>query len=388
MKILYDHQTFIEQEFGGISRYYYELITRMISRNISVDHSILYSNNEYLKSDKLFRINPYIGLKNFLTKDYFFGKNKLFHLAKKIGLIDNQNLEMESLIQKKIFFDAVDIFHPTYYNTYYLDWIHKTDTKVVLTVYDLIHEKFFQYFPGSEKFLENKRQCIEAATKVIAISENTKRDLIQIYKIPEEKVRVIHLASSLFSKDEQVLPNSDFSNSILFVGNRSIYKNFRLFLESILPLLFEFPEMRIILAGGEEISKRERDFFIKNHISDRIIRIPFKNNFELMSLYRSCRLFVFPSLYEGFGIPIIEAMQNRCPVVCSNTSSLVEVSGDAAHFFDPQDSESIYRSVREVYSNSDLRMDLIKRGLVQSERFSWEKTLDDTYNLYKEMYKK
>lgn len=387
MKILFDHQTFVEQEFGGISRYYYELITRLSGRkDVNVDHSIKYSNNEYLKNNDQFKLKPYFGSKRFVTDDYFVGKNRLFRLFKFLKLIPDHSLEMEKIIQEKLMAGDFDIFHPTYYNPYYLDWAFKAGTPVVLTVYDLIHEKFPKYFPKTEKFKRNKKICIESANRIIAISENTKKDLMEYYNIPEDRVDVISLGSSLDSETTDNKFSEGLNNGILYVGNRSTYKNFLFLLESILPLFKEFHELKIILAGGEKISDSERKFFKSNQIEERIIVQSIQNNADLITLYRSCRLFVFPSIYEGFGIPLLEAMQNGSPVVCSNTSSFPEVAGDAANFFNPLDRDSILGSVREVYNNENLRTDLIKKGFTQSQKFNWENTAEKTIETYRKSY--
>lgn len=387
MKILFDHQTFVEQEFGGISRYYYELITRLSGRkDVKVDHSIKYSNNEYLKNNDQFKLKPYFGSKRFVTDNYFVGKNRLFRLFKFLKLIPDHNLEMEKIIQEKLMAGDFDVFHPTYYNPYYFDWAFKAGTPVVLTVYDLIHEKFPEYFPKTEKFKRNKKICIESASRIIAISENTKKDLMEYYSIPEDRVDVISLGSSLDSETTENNFSEGLNNGILYVGNRSTYKNFLFLLESIFPLFKEYPELKIILAGGEKISDSERKFFKSNQIEDRIIVQSIQNNSDLITLYRSCRLFVFPSIYEGFGIPLLEAMQNGCPVVCSDTSSFPEVARDAAYFFNPLDRDSILGSVREVYSNENLRTDLIKKGFTQSQKFNWENTAEKTIETYRKSY--
>ncbi|TGL04533.1 glycosyltransferase family 1 protein [Leptospira bouyouniensis] len=386
LKILYDHQTFLEQVYGGISRYYYELITKISQRNnFYVEHSILYSNNEYLRNDETFNIEAFYSINNFLNEKYFFGKNRLFNLFKKFKLVRDHSLEMEKFVKDRLLSGEIDIFHPTYYNPYYLEWAIKSNTPIVITVYDLIHEKFSDYFPNVNRFLERKKICIESANKVIAISENTKRDLVDYYKLPESKIEVIHLASSLNQiKNEKIL-REDFSDSILFVGNRSIYKNFQLFIKSIIPLFKEFPNLNIIVAGGGNISSSETKLLKESQIEDKIFFKSFHNDSELISLYRSCRLFVFPSIYEGFGIPIIESMQNGCPVVCSNTSSFLEVAGDAAFYFNPMEAESIFESVREVYKNYNLRQELIKKGFSRSQKFTWLSTIDQTLKCYKDL---
>lgn len=385
MKVFFDHQTFIEQNYGGISRYFYELIHAFsLNDEIEFKHSILYSNNEYLKEDSKFNIRSFLSISNWITSRHFIGKSRLFRLAKFFGFASDHLKEMENYVKNSFATEKIDIFHPTYYNTYYKNFLNLKEVPIVLTVYDMIHELFPDFFYGVET-QNQKRWSIDAATKIIAISESTKRDIQRYYKIPEDKIHVIYLASSLERNCSNLVINKDLSNSILYVGNRSVYKNFHFFLESIIGLFQKYPEMNLILAGGEQICKRDREILKKLKLQERIHRIAIKNNDTLGSLYKSSRLFVFPSLYEGFGIPLLEAMQFGCPVVCSNTSSFPEVAGDAALYFDPTNKESIFKAVESVYSNESLRKDLIEKGYEQSANFSWEKTASETFRLYKSL---
>ena len=169
---------------------------------------------------------------------------------------------------------------------------------------------------------------------------------------------------------------------ILFVGRRTGYKNFIFFLESISDLLYKRQDLYLICAGGGGIQQHERKFFEKMKISEKIIQCDFDDN-ALAYLYEKACLLAFPSLHEGFGIPILEAFGCNCPVVCSNTSSLPEIAKDGAKYFDPRNKQSITNALTSVLDNKDLQKDLISRGKKIEKTYSWRKTAEETYRLYR-----
>ncbi|XDD52792.1 glycosyltransferase family 4 protein [Leptospira sp. WS4.C2] len=386
MKVLYDHQTFSIQNYGGISRYFYELITRLSQDDkIEIQTSLLFSNNEYLRMDSAFKIKPLIDAKNWIFKGNFIGKARLYNLVKTFGLVNDHVANMQSLVKARILSNDFDIFHPTYYNPYYIEWLSDKKIPVVITVYDMIHEKFPKYFLDANKTIEEKRRTINRADKIIAISESTKKDIQEFYDIPNEKIQVIHLASSLQDHREKNKIVEDLKDYILFIGNRSVYKNFAFFLDAITELFKKYPKLKLIIGGGEKITKQELLKFRELKLEDRIIHFQIEDNRQLLSLYQSVRLFVFPSLYEGFGIPLIEAMKSGCPVVCSNTSSFPEVAGEAALYFNPIEKASIFSAVEMMYENEELRKNFIELGYKQSAKFGWDNVAIQTYNLYKSL---
>ncbi|XDD41518.1 glycosyltransferase family 4 protein [Leptospira sp. WS60.C2] len=382
MKVFFDHQIFIQQNYGGISLYFKELIQDFLRRsNVDVGHSILYSNNEYLNESLELGNKVYLNSSNWLFEGHFKGKGKLFSFAKFIGLAKNHRREMENYV--KLFFERknISVFHPTYYDTYYHSFPNARKIPIVVTVYDMIHELFPYYFPADNTYFF-KKKTMDIATKIIAISNNTKNDIMKIYNIPEEKIKVIYLAPSFDDIKAKVETDYNLSNSILYVGNRSLYKNFHFFLVSIIDLFRKYPEMNLILAGGEFLSRKEMDLFKKLNLENRITRIAITDKQKLATLYKSSRLFVFPSLYEGFGIPLLEAMQLGCPVVCSNTSSFSEVAGSAALYFDPLDSSSIHDAVENVFINDSFRNQIIEEGYKRCAQFQWENSFAETLDLY------
>ncbi len=366
MKILYDHQIFVFQDYGGISRYFYEL-TNVFNKqkDIHFDLPLLYSNNHYVKKTNFLKCKPFLETKNFR------GKIRLLNFI-------NKHIEKKFLCKK-----GFDIFHPTYYDPYFLKYIG--DKPFVLTIYDMVYELFPQIFSPRDKTSVHKKLLASKATKIIAISENTKRDIIKLFGINEDKIEVIHLGNSLCFNDIEKVKgiSSKFPQKyLLFVGNRRVYKNFDTFTESISQLLRDDKNLYLICAGGGKFTPSEIASLEKSGVINKVTQCSFDDNI-LAQLYQNALAFIFPSLYEGFGIPILEAFFCGCPVVASNISSLPEVAGDAAEYFDPLDKISILNAVKKIAYDHGLRCKLKNKGYERLKNFSWEKTANQTKMLYK-----
>jgi glycosyltransferase involved in cell wall biosynthesis len=194
----------------------------------------------------------------------------------------------------------------------------------------------------------------------------------------------VHLANSLqISKKikiNAILPES----YILFVGHRHLYKNFNRFICAVAKLMKNDNKLHVICAGGNNFEDKEISMFRELDIENRVIQ--FNMNDDLLSsLYDNALLFVFPSLYEGFGIPLLESFSCGCPVACSNTSSFPEIAMDGAVYFDPKDEESIYECISEVLFDDNLKKQLVKNAYRRLESFSWEKTAKKTKEIYDEV---
>ncbi|RCR71063.1 glycosyltransferase family 4 protein [Larkinella punicea] len=366
MKIFFDHQTFSQQNYGGISRYFCELIAGINQppAKHQAHLSLLFSNNAYLK-EKSLPAYPFLPGQPFSkTQPYLYRINKAFNL-----------LEMKTR--------SYDVFHATYYEPYFLDHIRKRP--VVVTFLDMIHEKYHTVFPelaADYRVMQWKKQIIDRATAVIAISENTKRDLIAYYNIPPERVRVIYLGSSV-SLEENTAEQSTTPPYLLFVGNRGMYKNFFSFIRAAAPLLLSH-QIRVICAGGGPFSPEEEVVIRQLNIHDLVEQQPI-DDASLRRLYSQALGFVFPSLYEGFGIPVLEAFACGCPCLLSNRSSLPEVAGSAALYFDPENRDSIHDAIGLFLNNPALRLDLARLGRLQLQQFSWDRTVRETLDLYQSL---
>jgi glycosyltransferase involved in cell wall biosynthesis len=377
MKILYDHQIFALQSYGGISRYFCELMNQF-SKDPAMEFilPVGYSTNEYLKTTAI-------------SKNYWFIKHNYPHLNRFVDLLQKnvrysvidfflRNQKKSELMLKQQDFD---IFHPTYYNPYFLKYL-KTKP-YVLTVYDMIHELYPDMFKGDTTAIQ-KRQVIEGAAKIIAISGNTKTDIIRFYDIDPQKIEVIPLATSLQINKPDTALNLP-QKYILFVGNRGGYKNFISFVNSISSLLREENDLFLVCAGGGAFSENEILLLDDLKIKMKVLYYPIANDSTLLQFYRKAILFVFPSLYEGFGIPVLEAFSCGCPVAASNCSSLPEVGGESAHYFDPKNSASIRKVVEDIVHNYSLQDSLRARGYERLKLFSWEKTAFNTKKVYESL---
>ena len=386
MKLLFDSQILDEQKYGGISRYFSEIFTELDRENISYRVPITYSNNEYINNVPRFKKQDLIKNYNKRIINKIDFKYKGF-LRKYYDYLDpTSNFNLSKKFLKKGDFD---IFHPTYYHYYFLKYIN--DKKFVLTIHDMIHELYPEYFKLDRgKTAKKKKRLALKADKIIAVSENTKKDIIKFYNLPPEKINVIHLASSidLSGKIEAIekLPNK----YILFVGSRHGYKNFLFFVKAISKILIEDRKMFIVTTGGysgkNNFSTQENKIFTDLGIKNQIIQYPV-NDEQLKYLYKNARCFVFPTLYEGFGIPLLEAFSCECPAVVSNSSSLPEIGGNAAEYFNPLASDDIIRAVKKVAYNDDIRNKMISEGLERLKNYSWEKTVKKTIETYRSILK-
>jgi glycosyltransferase involved in cell wall biosynthesis len=388
MNILYDHQAFSSFAYGGVSRIFFELLNSYSKDpKVTFRLSLKYTDNEYLKNAEWD-----VDVRPFLKRiPYKASLGLPVHAARNIIVKQINNYrknENRRYSEKIIGRGEYDIFHPTYYDPYFLDYLH--NKPFVVTVYDMIYELFPEYYPSTQKFLDGKSLLLNKAAKIIAISETTKKDLIKIYRLPNEKIEVVYLASSLkiradtrHSKTEEL----EFPERyLLYVGNRALYKNFLFFVESILPLLSQDKTLSLICAGGKDFTQAEKLLFHTWGVKHKLHYVSV-NDAILTSLYTNALAFVFPSLYEGFGIPILEAFACNCPVLISNTSSLPEIAGNACLSFDPKDKTSIIDVVNQVLSDKALREDLCNKGKERVNSFSWERTAMETKRLYESILK-
>ena len=381
MKILYDHQIFIRQHFGGISRYFCEIMDHY-SRDPTIEFrlALRYSQNDHL--------NQHPQLNQFWTqRNNFFSNSQLFiRLQRRIHInilnhiFNNQQESIRQLTQTDF-----DVFHPTYYDPYFLKYLQKRP--YVLTVYDMTHEEFPKIFHSRDPTSARKKILVENATGIIAISENTKTDIVKYLDIEPEKIQVIYLASSLdpekiLHKTQPPMRVKIPKKYLLFVGGREYYKNFPHLIKTLIPIFRKNEDLHLVCAGGGEFSESEKKILQDMHIISRVHLFPIDDS-TLFQLYQNAYAFIFPSLYEGFGIPVLEAFSCRCPALLSNTSSFPEVGGDAALYFNPDSETSMADAIERILSDVHLREELIVRGSERAKLFSWDKTATMTKKVYK-----
>jgi glycosyltransferase involved in cell wall biosynthesis len=360
INVFYDHQIFSLQRFGGISRYFVGLINEFQKMDsIRLEVGGIISDNHYLKEvESLKRISFPI----------WFKKGR-----KQASFILNSSYD-------NLRINKFDIYHPTYFYPYLL----RKSSPYVVTVYDMIREKFPQDSSKKSFKVDVKKRLVKNASRIIAISENTKKDLIEIYSLPPERIDVIYLSTDLKGNFKKPTINNLPQNYILFIGERAGYKNFSRFIIAVGKIFSKFKDFYLVLGGGGNLSKSELEDIHDLGISNRVVQKNFSDQ-ELISAYRNASCFVFPSLYEGFGIPILEAFQCHCPVVLSNSSSFPEVAGEASIYFDPYSIESMEESILKVIEDSSLRRQLINLGLERLKNFSQKRVALDTLKVYQKV---
>lgn len=366
MKVLYDHQIFTLQEYGGISRYFYELIVRgMKDSNVDVAMGLTYSNNSLLHD------THFPGLKHFFPRHQFKGRGRLLTLL--------NTMKSKQTVQRGDY----DLLHPTYYDPYFLQKLPQ-GKKLVVTFHDMIHEKFgheYKELTGSNAIFEQKKQLLERADKIISVSQLTKNDIMDIFQVDGKKIEVIHLANAFDISGAGAAPLVKVPY-LLFVGNRTIYKNFLFFLKAMAPLLEQYKDLHIVCLGGGAFSEDEKQLIQSLKLTDKVVFQRFKDDIAA-NLYKYATAFIFPSLYEGFGLPVLEAFQSGCPTLLSNGGSLPEVGGDAALYFDPKNGEEMRTQVQRVIEDSALRQELSRKGQEREKLFSWDTTYRKTVELYR-----
>jgi len=360
MKIAFDHEIFCRQPFGGISRYFIQLAEQFSLQNHDVKIFAPFYINKYL-AELPTGIVQGIGIDHYPPKtDRFFKAYNDFSVRRKIKRW------------------APDVTHETYYTKTRTGPINKPS---VLTVYDMIHELGYATSPKIE---ELKRLSVNRADHIICISENTRSDLIRTLNVPKEKISVIHLGFDIRKSASNCAPING-TPYLLYVGPRVGYKNFSRFLKAVGSSPSLMADCNIVTFGGYAFSAEEEGMINQLGFRSGQVLQASGNDDLLCRYYEGAQAFVYPSLYEGFGIPPLEAMAHQCPVISSNTSSMPEVIGDAAEFFDPSDTQDIARAIHAVVYSDQRREQLIQKGLNRLEMFSWKTCAEQTLDIYRKV---
>jgi len=362
--IAYDHQIFGWQEYGGVSRYFVEIAKRIQALDeYHVEILAPLFVNKYLKDDSTLRVHG----------------RYVRRFPKTTRLIQGINaLLVRSMLRKM----PPDVLHETYYLDRKLASPH---TKTTITVYDMTHEKFPQLFSSRERTSNKKRAAVLRADHVICISENTRSDLIDLFRVDPRKTSVIHLAASRIDMSKCHVPRIIDTPYVAYVGLRWGYKNFSGLLRAFATSDYLRNNFSIVCVGGERFTSTDWEQIEGLRLKkDRVIHITGKDDL-LAALYRDAAVFVYPSLYEGFGLPALEAMAAGCPVACGKNSSLPEICGEAAEYFDSNSPESMAAAIERVVTSSSVRNRLIALGLQQIQKFSWDRCATQTAAVYRQL---
>jgi glycosyltransferase involved in cell wall biosynthesis len=361
VKVFFDGRIFTLQEQGGISRLSFELM-RSFGQTQQVEQILF--RGAY--------IDRYPFRKEWFKRYYGVRRSVVRGLQLLIPLDD---IGMELAYSANAASDL--IYHSTYYRL-----PKRVRGPVVVHAYDMIYE----LYGGNPKIKMLKKKALETADLIISISESTKRDLCELYQIDPQKVVVAYPGvSSMFHKRTALISRAERDDErpyMLYVGNRGWYKNFDLLLNTFVHQKY-FYDFDLVLVGGERKLSVQQQQVVADSVGKRTwLRHEFCSDSGLAELYSNATIFICTSLYEGFGIPLIEAMASGCPVIAPKTSSVPEAVGDAALLFDPKDPEDLGRQMDRVISDESLRAGLIDRGQLRAMRFSWEAMAKAVYEGY------
>ncbi|MBD2028218.1 glycosyltransferase family 1 protein [Leptolyngbya sp. FACHB-711] len=363
MRILYDGQIYSICRNRGINRYFQNIIQNLPSEFTPAITTNDGSNSYPVHSNlKLY----YCSGKETLPKDIYSWYEKVYFRT--VALLGQFN-----------------IVHPTYYMSVARCALSSYHSRlrypVVLTVHDLFPEIFPEQLDpsGQQRFF--KQEAILAAQAIICVSENTKRDLIKYYSIPEQRIKVTHLASSIdatLSYGAESVPSNPY---YIYVGGREFHKNFDRCLQAFAKAVSIQPDLFLCVAGAP-FKLNEQKLIAELGLEQQILHYEYPSDNHLAKLYRCSIGLIYPSLYEGFGIPPLEAMSCGTAVITSNNSSLPEVVGNAGIMFDPASTADLTEILLWLLDCPIERECLIKKGYERAKLFSWEETAAKTIEVY------
>ncbi len=390
MKVLFDYQAFHLDRFGGVSNSFTNLIANL-PHDVEHQLALVESENVHLIESGLHPgLKPFsLTADNFITTRKFKGKRRIFNWLNyhfksfPSSLHKNQAAAIKALIK-----GDYDVFHPTYFFDYFLPYLN--GKPFVLTVHDMMPEIFTEMHRLDPQVALKRKLC-PIADHIVVVSEQTKIDLIKILGVPEEKITVIYHGTPKINLDDIPAEPIVEGDYFLYVGRRGAedksYKNF-------VPTAREFArfiemtgrrDIKLVCAG-KPFDDEEIALFRNLRISDNVISLQV-NDLDLIRLYRHAVAFIYPSLYEGFGIPILEAYATECPAMLNRKSCFPEIAGDAAVYFtlDSHNADLAENMVKVLNMSDNERKDLIERQMRRSELYSWEKASARLADVYRKV---
>jgi glycosyltransferase involved in cell wall biosynthesis len=269
--------------------------------------------------------------------------------------------------------------HCTYYGARYLS--RKPAFPMVVTVHDMTPELFPDLFPEGNPH-QSMAQYLKRASLVLCVSESTRRDLARVYGSIQPLTAVTYLGVSRRFVPGVPRPQWCPDRYVLFLGNRGGYKDFRVAVESFAELSPKSPGTALLAVGGGPLTEGEEALISGWGLSNTVIHRD-ASDAELPGVLGGASAFVFPSRYEGFGLPTLEALACGTPAVLADSSSHPEVGGDAVLYFPPGDSSALADRLQRVLSDAELSGELSRKGLERAGRFTWRRTAVDTANAYR-----
>ena len=284
--------------------------------------------------------------------------------------------------------------------------IQQTGIKSVVTIHDLIHERYPEQYNAIDVKIYHKkfRYACNQADKIIAISEQTKRDIMEFYKIPHQKITVCyqscHPAFGKVIPDEKKqeikkqygLPEQFF----LYVGSIIERKNLLNICKAIFLLRSEMNIPLVVIGGGGKYKQVVKDYIKQNGLENSIIFLSenlsakssqsFKSAIDFPAIYQSAIAMIYPSFFEGFGIPVLEALWSRLPVITSDASSLPEAGGDGTYYVSPHSAQEIAAAMKKIYSDKEFAAKMIEKGWQHAQNFTQQKCATAVMDVYKAVW--
>ncbi len=284
--------------------------------------------------------------------------------------------------------------------------IQKTGIKSVVTIHDLVHERYpGQYNAIDVKIYSKKfRYACEQADKVIAISKQTKRDIMEFYKTPEKKITVCYqscnpaFGKTVSDEDKKIvkeqygLPDQFF----LYVGSIIERKNLLNICKAVFLLRNELDIPLVVIGEGGKYKQQVKDYVLQNGLESKIIFLSenpsaksspsYKSAVDFPAIYQLAIAMIYPSFFEGFGIPVLEALWSRLPVITSDASCLPEAGGDGAYYVSPASAEEIAAGMKKIYSDKEFAATMIKKGWQHAQNFTQQKCAASVMDVYKTIW--
>lgn len=373
MEVVVDGIIYQLQSHGGISRVFSEILPRMCSINDSLHVQILTQGSLKQPLPKHKNITscsiPYID-------HYPYPKQLWIHIINSVNKITH-NLKAGRGKNK--------IWHSTYYTI-----PQKWSGHSVATVHDMVFERFPQFYNGPkfDLFRQRKRLSVQQADAVICVSDTTRQDVLRFYDLDKNRVHVVPNACSIVFRhmDSNELPKTHQIKQpfLLYLGNRARYKNFDVLVKAY-SLWPHREDVSLILVGGKPISESEQQLIEELEITTQIKVLKDADDETLCCLYNNALAFVYPSIYEGFGIPLLEAMACGCQIIASRIPSTIEVAGEYPIYFEPEDVNDLLRAL-DVAIFERPNPERIKLGFETAKSYSWDKTAAQTLQIYQKIH--
>lgn len=295
-----------------------------------------------------------------------------------------------------LFRDNADIYH-------FFNFIvpPRIKGKVITTIHDMTYELYPETMDKRNlKRIKNDIQySVDRSDKIITVSESSKNDIIKFLNVDESKIEIVYNGvdyekfNKYYTEDIKLIVRNKYNlpqNYILYMGTLEPRKNIDSIIEAfaLIKKQKDFDNIKLVIAGKKGwLFEDIFNLVDKLNLKDHVIFTDYVDETDKPIIYNMAKLFVFPSLYEGFGIPVLEAMASSVPVIASNVSSLPEVAGNAAILVNPKDIEGIAKNIIKILSDDDLKNELVRKGHIQAQKFTWEASAEKLYNIYKEIMK-